>query len=173
MTALAACALLMLVALPAPAQRYQTNEPPTLAINSITASTASNSTTFANSGGLAPTFFEIKNPAAPFDVFVNFTCNTQVFWGASFRFSGSIDGVNPTSFGGRYNTGGNIWSQEFLLICPTNTVGVSNYTAAFRSTDTNCLAMPMSWGKYLVFHGGTNIAPTTLTINSITVAQVR
>lgn len=154
------------------AQRYQTNDM-TLTINSVTAGTASNSTTIANSGGFTPSFIKIPNPAAPFDVFVDFTCNTQVFWGATFLFSGSADGSKAAVFGGGTYTVAEVYPQLFQLRCQTNATGVSNYVATFRSSDTNLFGRPISWGGWLAFHGATNTAPTTLTINRITIGQVQ
>ena len=158
---------------PLHAQQYRVKSFPTLAIDNVTASTASNATTIAASGGFAPTFYRIPNPNAAFDVAVNFTCNTQVFWGATFVFAGSPDGTNANTFGGAYLTTAQCYPQTFKLICATNTTSVSNYVATFRSTDTNDCARAVSWGPYIGFLGCTNIAPTTLTINGITVGQVQ
>lgn len=164
-------ALLVLPAFLASAQTYKTNDM-SLTINSITAGTASNSTSIAASGGFAPSMFKLVNPQSPFDVTINFTCNTQVFWGATFVFSGCTDGTTANCFAGSYQ-GANQYAGLFQVFCPTNTTSVSNYCATFRSTDTNILCRPINWGQYVVFHGGTNVAPTTLTINRITVSQVQ
>lgn len=163
--------LLLLLSLPAGAQTYKTNDI-ALAINSVTGNTASNSTSIAASGGFAPSMFQLLNPQSPFDVTINFTCNTQVFWGATFVFSGCTDGTTANLFTGSYQ-GAQAYPGLMQVFCSTNTTSMSNYCATFRSTDTNIWCRPINWGRFVVFHGATNAGPTTLTINKITVSQVQ